>query len=57
MTHGSVRRAQIQADQVPTNCGTRDYRARRPPMLGPARARPAAANALTDAERAQVLRC
>ena len=31
------------------------YRARRPPMLGPARARPAAANALTDAERAQVL--
>ncbi len=31
------------------------YRAKRPPMQGPARARPAAANALTDAERARVL--
>ena len=31
------------------------YRARRPPMLGPKPRRPGAANALTDAERAQVL--
>lgn len=31
------------------------YRAKRPPVLGPKPRRPAAANALTDAERAQVL--
>ena len=32
------------------------YRAKRPPMLGPKPRHPAAANALTDAERAQVLK-
>jgi putative transposase len=32
------------------------YRAKRPPMLGPKTRRPVAANALTDAERAQVLK-